>query len=122
MDYEIHLGYPGGDGQGGGSQHALLKVTRDQLVLNPDGRDAVVLRPEEVVEFRLDGKIPHITQAIVLDHVAFDKIGNVVFFPLGETCKQFLSEIRLIGFTPTAMPAIPWEPGMPPPWGNDDEQ
>jgi len=114
VNYDVNLGYPvGGDC---GQQRAILTVSREKLVLKPYGEESIAFAPHEVVEFRLDGMIPFLTQAIVIEHVAYGRIGSVAFYPDSGTCKQLLAEIKLLGFTPSGTLGVPWEPGQPFPY------
>ena len=74
-----------------------------------------MLTPDEVVELRIEGgRI--MSAALIVEHVAFNKIGNVILVPEDGTCDALLSEINRSGFCPNAEPAIPWLPGRPPPF------
>lgn len=93
---------------------ALLSVTTEVLVLAIEKDAPIVFTPDEVVGFRID-RGGWIWSAVVLivDHVAFDRIGNVSLTPEDGTCEQLLAEIKRTGFCPKAQPGVPWEPGQP---------
>ena len=97
-------------------------MTPDELTLARRGSPTVVLTPDEVVDVRIDGRIPFVTQAIVVEHVAFEKIGSVFLDPVGTTCRKLLEEIKRIGFQPKAEPGVPWESGQPFPFEESEEE
>jgi hypothetical protein len=104
---------------------AVLIVDAGKLVLKPQGHPDIVLSPDEVVAFDIDH-----SRGVIVDHVAFDKVGNVSFAPAdlqnvgysGLSCRDLLDAILGTGFQPSAKPGIPWIPGQPfPSECNDDE-
>ena len=104
---------------------ARIAVTATAFTISEVGREPITLTPEEVVSIEIKGWIPLITKSIVVRHVAFNKIGDVVLVPLQMSCRTVLDGIRTGGFIPKAEPAVEWIPGQPPPWvklGEEDDE
>ena len=104
---------------------AVLIADAAKLVLKPHGHPDIVLLPDEVVAFDIDG-----SRVIIVDHVAFDKVGNVSFAPIdlqnagysGLSCRDLLDAILGTGFHPSSKPGVPWIPGQPFPSECDDNE
>ncbi len=91
---------------------AVLGVTPQALTLTTvAGEPLVTLLPSEVVAI---SKIP-LTRGLVIDHIAFDKIGTVELFAVDESPELLLQRIRCIGFIPQAEEAREWDPTQGPP-------
>ena len=95
---------------------ARITVTATGLTISEAGREPITLTADEVVSIEIEGWIPLITKSIVVRHVAFNKIGDVVLVPLQMSCRTVLDGILMAGFIPKAEPAVEWIPGQPPPW------
>lgn len=101
-------------------RHAWLSATAESLVIRVEKDDPIVLTPDEVVEIYIEGgRI--MSAALIVEHIAFNKVGNVILIPENGTCKTLLQEIEMSGFRPKAPPAIPWEPGQPFPFQEIEE-
>ena len=111
MNCRVIFGYPS-HGEGGMNRYALLSVDAGALTIRVEQDEPVVLPPDEVVEIRVEGG-RFTSAALIVEHVAFNKIGNVVLTPGDRTCAQLLAEIARAGFQPSAKPGVPWEPGQP---------
>ena len=114
MNCRVIFGYPS-HGEGGMNRYALLSVDAGALTIRVEQDEPVVLSPDEVVEIRVEGG-RFTSAALIVEHVAFNKIGNVVLTPGDRTCAQLLAEIAKAGFRPSAKPGVPWEPGQPFPY------
>lgn len=114
MNSRVIFGYPS-HGEGGINRYALLSVDAGALTIRVEQDEPVVLTPDEVVEIRIEGG-RFTSAALIVEHVAFNKTGNVVLTPGDRTCAQLLAEIARAGFRPSAKPGVPWEPGQPFPY------
>ena len=66
---------------------AKIADTATAFTISEVGREPITLTPEEVVSIEIKGWIPLITKSIVVRHVAFNKIGDVVLVPLQMSCR-----------------------------------
>lgn len=107
-DYSIRLGTPYMEPQ----PPAVLRVAPDRLTIMDSRSPPIILTPDEVISIDVEGLIPFLTQNIRVNHVAFDKTGDVVFIPVLKSCRSLCQEIREIGFAPKAKAAQPVEPGQ----------
>ena len=114
MNCRVIFGYPS-CGEGCTNRHALLSVDAVALTIRVGQDEPIVLTSDEVVEIRVEGG-RFMSAALMVEHVAFNKIGNVVLIPEDGTCEQLLAEIARAGFRPNAKPGVPWEPGQPFPY------
>ena len=67
-------------GEGARDCHAWLSVTAKSLVLRIENDEPMVLTPDEVVEFYVEGG-RFMSAALIIEHVAFNKIGNIILIP-----------------------------------------
>ncbi|WFB35087.1 hypothetical protein P3T73_13050 [Kiritimatiellota bacterium B12222] len=111
IQHQVRLGYPG-KGEDGSCETAILTVTADHLALKSEHRPRLEMFNTEIVEFKIDGLLPFLWQAIVVEHVAFEKIGTLVFHPTGMSCRNLLRKIKKVGFQPEATPAVAWKQGQ----------
>lgn len=71
----------------------------------------VTLLPNEVV--RIYTERPY--RGVVIDHIAFEKIGTLEISPVGISPEQLIAGIRSAGFIPKATPVREWDPTLGPP-------
>ena len=114
MNGRVIFGYPS-CGEGGMRRYATLSADAAALTIRVERDEPVVLTPDEVVEIRVEGGRFR-TAALIVEHVAFNKIGNVILIPGDGTCEQLQDGIARAGFRPSAKPGVPWEPGQPFPY------
>ena len=120
MNYrQVIFGYRD-HGENPRDRHAWLSVTAESLVIRVENDEPIVLTPDEVVEIYIEGG-RFMSAALIVEHVAFNKIGNVILIPEDGTCELLLQEIKMTGFCPKAPPAVPWEPGQPFPFQEIEE-
>lgn len=117
MDYyNIAWGYPSGAAEVG-RRHGALGIGSDRLEIRLDGdSEPVILKDDEVVSIRSEGVALLRNQAIVVDHTAYNTIGNVIFLPLELSIQQLLRQIHNHGFKPSAKPGLEWNPA----WGTPE--
>jgi hypothetical protein len=94
----------------------MLVVKPDRLIIRWDGdKEPLILANTEVVSIKGDGLPLLKKRAIVVDHIAFDKAGTVLFYPVEETTDFLLLRISCAGFKPKAAPVPEWDPARGPP-------
>lgn len=94
------------------NRYVLVSADAGTLTIRAEQDAPVVLTPDEVVEIRIEGG-RFTSAAVIVEHVAFNKLGNVILTPRDGTCEQLLAGIARAGFRPNAKPGVPWEPGQP---------
>ena len=120
--YKISWGYPRGAAEVG-RQLGVLGISRDRLEIRLEGnREPVILKDDEVVSIRSEGVALLRNQVIIVDHTAYNTIGNVIFLPLELSIQQLLQQIHILGFKPAAKPVLEWNPAWETPEANDAQQ
>ena len=120
--YKIAWGYPRG-ATDVGRQLGVFGVSGDRLEIRLDGnREPVILKDDEVVSIRCEGVALLRNQVIIVDHTAYNTIGNVIFLPLELPTQQLLQQIQIHGFKPAAKPVLEWNPAWGTPEANDAQQ
>ena len=117
MSYiRISWGYPSGAAEAG-HRHGVLGIGRDRLVIRLEGgSEPILLRDDQVVSIRSEGHALLRDQVILVEHTAYNTIGNVAFRPLDGSIQQLLQEIHAHGFRPSAKPGLEWNPA----WGTPE--
>ena len=120
--YKISWGYPSGAAEVG-RQLGVLGISSDRLEIRLDGnREPVILKDDEVVSIRSEGVALLRNQVIIVDHTAYNTIGNVNFLPLELSIQQLLQQIHILGFNPAVKPVLAWNPAWGTPEANDAQQ
>ena len=120
--YKIAWGYPSGAAEVG-HQHGVLGISSDRFEIRLDGnREPVILKDDEVVSIRSEGVALLRNQVIIVDHTAYNTIGNVIFRPLEGSIQQLLEQIYTHGFRPSAKPGVEWNPAWGTPETNEAQQ
>lgn len=117
--YKIAWGCPGGAAEVG-RQLGVLGISRDRLEIRLEGNcEPVILKDDEVVSIRSDAVALLRNPVIMVDHTAYNTIGNVIFLPLELSVQQLLQQIHIHGFRPSAKPGLEWNPSWGAPEANE---
>ena len=120
--YKISWGYPRGAAEVG-RQLGVLGISSDRLEIRLDGnREPVILKDDAVVSISSEGVALLHNQVIIVDHTAYNTIGNIIFLPLEISTHQLLQQIHILGFKPAAKPGLEWNPAWGIPEANDAQQ
>ncbi len=92
-----------------------INITPDALIIKRTSDAAPIrLSSDQVVSIQEHHSFIN-RNVIVIEHTAFDTVGDVRFTPVGMTASQFILAVEKERFKATGSMPMPWNPSLGPP-------